>query len=278
MQIYQRKNRAFIKVEGEDAEKFLNNLLSQNLKLCQQNPQQAFLSCLLNQKGGVEAYFWVSLSEGGFCLDMHTTMVDNVINILNQYKLRMKVAFKAMPEQHSYFAFKPLSTSIDCIEHQIKVNQLVLYKYEIASSKEDDLLKSIEYMSDDLWNIYRIAQIWPKWQQDVEPGMLVLQSDFLKQGVALDKGCYLGQETVARVHARGERVARKLLSLKAPLNSLQVGNTLYKSNEDKVIGSVSSVGHDQVKQEDWALAMIDRAALAEERLISNTSVEVKIVQ
>lgn len=276
MQMYQRKNRRFIQVEGQDAEKFLQNLLSQNLSLLQQTPDQAVLSCLLNQKGGVEAYFWVSLDQDGFVLDMHKDMLETVLGIFQSYKLRTKVDFHLLPIQYSYYTTEKSNVGLKVQQHAIHVHEQQLYRAVILDNHENESFEGAIW-DEYAWELFRIQQQWPKWQQDVEPGMLVLQSDFLKQGIALDKGCYLGQETVARVHARGERVARKLVQIKAAINSLQIGQSLHKLNEEKAVGNITSVGQNKKMQEDWALALVHREALQEQRLISNKSIEIEVI-
>ncbi|MCI5071908.1 hypothetical protein MRY82_03050 [bacterium] len=275
MQMYQRKNRRFVEIEGQDAEKFLQNLLSQNLNLLKANVDQAVLSCLLNQKGGVEAYFWVSLNQDRYVLDMHKTMLDGVLDIFQSYKLRSRVDFNLLPIQYSYYSLEKADLGAQTQQHKITINGQILYRSIILDNDKVEAL-NLGVWSEPAWELFRIQQRWPKWLQDVKSGMLVLQSDFLKQGVALDKGCYLGQETVARVHARGERVARKLFNVKAPLNRLSAGDTLSKGDEKKIIGMISSVVHSEKNQEDWALAMLHREAWDEKTLVSSANVKVEV--
>jgi folate-binding Fe-S cluster repair protein YgfZ len=57
----------------------------------------------------------------------------------------------------------------------------------------------------------------------------------------LTKGCYTGQELVARLDARGNRVARRLVGFTVTSGSPAAGDTVVV--EGRVVGSVTSVAY-----------------------------------
>jgi folate-binding protein YgfZ len=64
------------------------------------------------------------------------------------------------------------------------------------------------------WNIARIEAGWPVFNIDFGPKNLPAESGVLEQRVSFTKGCYLGQEVVARMHSRGK--AKQRLAALAP--------------------------------------------------------------
>jgi len=74
---------------------------------------------------------------------------------------------------------------------------------------------------------------------DVDESTIPQESGLVESAVALDKGCFLGQELVARIDSRGGRVPRLLRGLRL-VPGVGAGDELRR--EDRVVGKVSSTG------------------------------------
>ncbi|MBX3389704.1 MAG: aminomethyltransferase family protein [Phycisphaeraceae bacterium] len=73
------------------------------------------------------------------------------------------------------------------------------------------------------WHAFNIARIeagTPLYYIDFGPSSLPAESGVIEDRVSFTKGCYLGQEIVARMHARGHS-KRKLVALRAESQSSQ---------------------------------------------------------
>jgi folate-binding protein YgfZ len=71
----------------------------------------------------------------------------------------------------------------------------------------------------DTWEIARIESGRPQWGVDMDESTLPQEANFDELGaISYTKGCYIGQETVARVHFRGHvnRFLRKLRFVTRP--------------------------------------------------------------
>ncbi len=66
------------------------------------------------------------------------------------------------------------------------------------------------------------------------PQMLNLQT---LGAISFNKGCYTGQEVVARMHYKGA-VKRRLYRIRVPEAAVEAGTTLYQPDRDKEIGTV----------------------------------------
>ena len=105
---------------------------------------------------------------------------------------------------------------------------------------------------------------WPRLGTDLQPGQRVLpQTGLEQQVVSTTKGCYLGQEVVARIRTYGS-VAQALRGL--VFSGLETGDLgrLPEPGQDlcdatgKVLGTWASGGWSVARQAPFALAFLDR--------------------
>ncbi len=96
----------------------------------------------------------------------------------------------------------------------------------------------------------RLEAGWPKMGSELTDATIPNETDIIAQTVSFTKGCYTGQELVARIDSRGNNVPKHLRKLRPTGGSLRVGDELLVG--DKVVGRVtSSVG-------DLALGFVGR--------------------
>jgi folate-binding protein YgfZ len=94
--------------------------------------------------------------------------------------------------------------------------------------------------SQDTWEIARIESGRPSWGTDMDESTLPQEANFDElAAISYTKGCYIGQETVARVHFRGHvnRFLRRLrfVTRPAPPNGAELVD-----ETGKVIGDIRS--------------------------------------
>jgi folate-binding protein YgfZ len=92
----------------------------------------------------------------------------------------------------------------------------------------------------DVWEIARVEAGRPEWGIDIDETTLPQEANFEELGaISYTKGCYIGQETVARVHFRGH-VNRHLRGLRtASAEPPAAGATLLDAT-GKTVGDVRS--------------------------------------
>lgn len=102
-------------------------------------------------------------------------------------------------------------------------------------------------VSEEAWDIFRIENGWPLYGQDVSTDNLPQETGLVPERVSFDKGCYTGQEVLARIHYRG-KVNRNLLGVR--VGGPYVGPPLHPGDEllsgDRVVGTVTSGGESPV--------------------------------
>jgi aminomethyltransferase len=89
------------------------------------------------------------------------------------------------------------------------------------------------------FNATRIEGGRPIFGIDFDDSVLPAETGQLERAVSLTKGCYLGQEIVARMHARGQ-VARQLVGLRLDEDALPMAGTLLYDDQDNQVGGITS--------------------------------------
>jgi folate-binding protein YgfZ len=152
-----------ILVSGADAFDFLQAQLSNDLRLLDGNDR--LLSAWCNPKGRVICMMTVLRHNSGYALVLPADLADSVVKRLTMFRFRSKVEFELVAATES-------DLGIDG-----SVGQWLL-----------DNLRAGR------------AEIWMAQSEEFTPHMLNLD---LLEAVNFDKGCYPGQEIVARTHYRG---------------------------------------------------------------------------
>ncbi|HAI14819.1 MAG TPA: hypothetical protein DCM28_24140 [Phycisphaerales bacterium] len=92
------------------------------------------------------------------------------------------------------------------------------------------------------WSAYNTARIEsgvPLFRVDYGPDCLPHETSILEQTVSFTKGCYLGQEVVARMESRGHP-KRKLVGIKFASTDLPIAGSQIQDDDGNVIGGITS--------------------------------------
>ena len=238
--------------EGKDAERYLHNRCTNNVKALQLN--QCCQAAMLLPNGKIEVFSTiVKLSSTQFLV-----IVDGGINseILAQLK-RFLVADKVTVTTLSYTLTHLVP---DSINPQLTNNMIVVredaylipqdrgfaFGYDYLTKNSESTF-SVEAISATEQLVARCLQFKPKFPEEITTDLLFSESQ-QTQAVSFTKGCYVGQEVVEKVDAKG-KAPRLLKSFRIDtvasfLESPQA-ITAIVGDERKTVGNIiSSVQHD----------------------------------
>ena len=123
----------------------------------------------------------------------------------------------------------------------------------------------------------RVAAWRPRWAREVDERSLPHESDWIRSAVHLSKGCYRGQETVAKVHNLGHPPRRlAALHLDGSDDVLpEPGDAVFAGDDE--VGHVTSVAQ---HHEDGpiALAILSRRAPIGDLIVKSRGVDVAAAQ
>jgi folate-binding protein YgfZ len=216
------KDRALISVSGQDAEHFLQNILTTDLDTLA--PGEAKPGALLSPQGKILFDFLISRSdENGFRLECRADVADDFVRRLTLYKLRAKAEISKQDQVFVTVAWGDDSTA----SHSDST--------ALADARFRDVAVSRSYGSASeggdpaAWHTLRIAHGIAESGPDYQLGDAFPHDVLLDEtgGVGFKKGCYVGQEVVSRMQHRGTARRRVLIvsadhALPAPGTELTV--------------------------------------------------------
>lgn len=132
----------------------------------------------------------------------------------------------------------------------------------VPADSFDALWKGLLYVGAtpvglDAWDIARVEAGRPEWGIDIDDTTIPQEANFDElHAVSYTKGCYIGQEIVARVHFRGH-VNRLMRGLRFGTGALPPIKAQLIDHTDKVVGDVRS-GVDSPRLGPIALGMVRR--------------------
>ena len=245
-------DRALLKISGSDAEIFLQNQFSNDIyKL---NNSEVQLNAYCQHQGKIIALLWVMRLEDYFILSFPADLSEKVISRLQMFVIMLDVAIEDISGHYNQIG---LINEKHSNAYSINASLSVLIASSGGTSKEIN-------DNDDEWKKafidFQIPEVILSLSEKLVPQMLNLDID--EVGVSFSKGCYPGQEVVARLHYLGE-VKRRLFSFKSE-SEMQVGDNLYcassntaKARGDRYKGSGIVVSKVKYNSLFYCLATLD---------------------
>ena len=210
-------NRALLKISGNDAKSFLQSQLSNDInKIDYLNIQ---LSAYCQHQGKILALFWVIRQEEDFYLSFPLDLLDSIKSRLKMFVIMADVTIEDVT---------PQLIQIGVLEEKYSPSFSINEKMSLIIIENTDL-SNFDISTNDLWNQScvdcHLPDVFLTTTEKFVPQMLNL--DINETGVSFSKGCYPGQEVVARLHYLGS-AKRRLFAFKAD-HEMQVGDSLYCS-------------------------------------------------
>ena len=254
-------DRAIVAVTGEEAENLLNRLVTKSVLGMDGN--DARYAALLSPQGKLLFDFLVYRRPDGFWLDVPADQAPELARKLTMFRLRAKVTVALAPELAVATSWGgPLMEAPGAAFRDPRHDRL---GYRIVAAPD-----RLARMGTDTaaYEAHRIGLgiprggvDWPYADTFVHDANL----DLL-HGVDFDKGCYVGQEVVSRVHHRNS-ARKRVVKLQFYGAVPEVGAPLAAG--ETVLGTVTSLAGDV----GLAAARTDRLAEAEASKVPVTAGE-----
>ena len=199
-------DRDAVRVAGPDAATFLDGQLSQDLKPIEVGA--AAESLLLQPQGKVVAYLRVSrIGDDDFVLDTDAGFGEAVVERLTRFKLRTKADVALLPD---WRCLAIRGERAHEVSYGVDADWPGLPGVDLLGN-DVDVPPGIELCSLDAYAAVRIEAGVPEMGAELDERTIPQEADGLvERAVSFTKGCYTGQELVARIDARGSNVARHL--------------------------------------------------------------------
>ena len=249
-------------MSGEEAATYLQGQLSQDVAGL--SVGASAWSFILQPQGKVDAWFRVTrTAEDGFLLDVDAGFGEILLARLKRFKLRTKADLNLETwTLHAYaspvadIAAPIVAPSADEAGTDVIGPDLGQPVGVVIDANENDAR--------------RIRAAIPAMGRELDESTIPAESGMVDRSASFTKGCYTGQELVARVDSRGNNTPRRLRLVSG---SGSVPETTDLHLGDAVVGTVTSTA---AEGDGWVgLAYVKRSALDETTLkLGDSDVEV----
>ena len=199
--VVDRSNRGVVRVAGADRLRFLHSLTSQHLEsLAPNTPAEALL---LSPNGHVEHH--LALVDDGEAVWAHVEpgTAAGLVEFLDRMRFLLRVEVTDESASYAVVSLSGVPAPDDAL---VTTDGLIVPRKELERDWQARLA--------GLWahEALRIAAHRPRLGLDTDHRTIPHEAGWIDVAVHLDKGCYRGQETVARVQNLG-RPPRRLVFL-----------------------------------------------------------------
>lgn len=208
-------DRCIVEVAGPDAMDFLQGLITNDVDLeCE---GEATFAGLLTPQGKVLSdFFVVAMPAAAYWLDCSASRCDDLIKRLTMYKLRAKLTVTNRSKDLSVavvWGDDVLADKTGLLAYYSDPRYMPLGSRLIFPTSEADTLPTrlgVQLVDNTAYVAHRIALMVPEGGVDYVYGESFAHEAAYDElnGVDFEKGCYVGQEVVARMHHRGTAKTR----------------------------------------------------------------------
>lgn len=213
---------------GADTVRFLNDLISQEIGTAE--PGEARRSFLLTPQGKLDHLMWVLRGENEIGLVVDAGRGEDLVAKLGRYRIRVQVEI-SLSEDGVWLVVGPYGQetgrwSGDRSALVADVSWPNLTRTLVVGERPD--LASMELQA---YELSRIEAGEPLMGVDVTDSTIPQETGLVSQSISFNKGCFLGQELVARLDSRGGRVNHHLRILRFEGDGPAVGTEVVKDGE-----------------------------------------------
>ena len=251
----------------EEHTHFLHSLLTNNVKALR--PGTFNYNLWLRQNGQPVGDFFVYRVGDHFLLDTERPAKE-VIEEFERLKLSLKVYFEDLtPSMDHIFLFGEGSSEfikdafrVSLEDFEVKEGVLIAKNPVRLRMEGYDLMGDLTGVLEKLpkeaqikereFEDIRIDRCIPRIGKELREGFSPLEAGVLSYAIDMNKGCYVGQEAIARVYFRG-RTPRILARLDLE-GKVKEGSKLYEGG--KAVGLITSVSSDGKKALGYVLRSV----------------------
>lgn len=193
-------DRAVLRVSGDDARHFLQNLITGDIEKLASG--EACFAALLTPQGKILFDFFVIAHENEFLIDAPEALAADLAKRLRFYKLRAKVEIEETDFTVAVVLVDEQKPHFDIAFSDPRYAQLGM-RIVLPPENAAQILRTAELalVSADEWQQHRIALGIPEGGKDFAYGDTFPHEADMDQlgGVDFKKGCFVGQEVVSRM-------------------------------------------------------------------------------
>jgi len=295
-----------VRVTGGDRAAFLHNMCTNDVKgLTSGSGCEAFFT---DVKGKIVAHAFILVGDDETLLITVPDQAPKLIAHLDRYVIREDVHLAdasadvnwtlvlgqqadAAVDQLAPLLSTALTTHWSHAKRHVGDAQVQLVRCDMpwtggyllgASSEHAAILQQrlaeleVPRCTEPLWQAIRIESAWPLWGVDFDDSNLPQEVGRDASAIHFRKGCYLGQETVARIDALGH-VNKKLVQIRVAGDAVPQPDAQL-SQGDQSVGRVTSATWSPRLNSPLALALVRRGANETGTALQSSGVPAEVIE
>jgi len=252
-----RIRRDVVHVRGDDAITFLQGQLSQDIAALEVGSSAWTL--LLEPNGKVTAWLRATrVAAADVMLDTDPGSGSAVVARLERFRLRTRCAFELSEDEPAIAVRAPVGEELNVPEGALPIAWPGVAGYDLLGPA-NDLPDGMATTEAHAYEAARISRGVPVSGVDITTETIPAEAGawLIEASVSFTKGCYTGQELVARVDSRGANVPRPLRQLLIEGTDVARGAEVT-TPEGKVVGHVTSAAWSAAEGATVALGPLAR--------------------
>ena len=262
---------ATLKASGTDARSFLQGQLSSDLRLL--TPTQAQISSYNSAKGRMLAVLHLLADGDDVLLELHQSVAAGALKRLRMHVLRAKLTLEDISVAQSTLGVAGVDAGDWLTAQGLPMPQLAL-----ECAHNDSLTVLRRFGNTPRYTVHgptsalaHLREAWTlplppdtaqRWQAlEILAGVPTVFAEtvdhFVPQmanldqlgGISFDKGCYTGQEIVARLHYLGQLKRRMVCARSDVVDAIAPGTAVYTNGEAQAVGEVVQAA--RVADDQW---------------------------
>lgn len=182
-----------IKISGDDVKDFLHRQLTNDIRDLENHQGQ--ISCRLDRTGKLHSFFYIGLIDSSYWIFCENEQKSKIIEELDKFVIMEDVTFEEVATKPTLIA-GPLSSSYNSQNYFVTswCDQKAVIVFDEINAEE-------VYKCDNTLS-YLLRSAWPKSGITLVGNELVNETRLNELAVDYKKGCFLGQETAAKINSR----------------------------------------------------------------------------
>ncbi len=282
--------RAQIELRGNDCQSFLHNFCTNDIKKL--SPGEGCEAFLTNIKGRILGHIIASATDESLWLDSEPGTSNFIVSHLDKYIITEDVSITDRsadfaplllvgPQAEAWLTTNihdftspnlcgQITSSLDGVEVIVRrVGFTSQPSFEIIPSSEDvkHVWQSItdagvQPASQDTFEALRIEAGYPRYGVDITDANLAQEANRTEQAISFTKGCYLGQEPIARLDALGH-VNKGLRCLQLADGPVPAPGTPVLSAAGDEVGQITSTALSPSSGHPIALCLLKSSSVSQ---------------
>lgn len=215
---YMRLAAALIKISGRDRLTYLQGQISQDVLNLQ--AEDGVRACLLNGTGHLLAQLWVYGFDDHVVIETDLERGALVAQHLDRYHIREKVQIENITDRWAVVTIQGggARRAWGDMPYRFRESGVVVGRDRLGAANGIDIwlptddardadaaltnVDGVVEMDEDTFELLRIEAGRPAWGPELSESVIPLEAGML-DAISFSKGCYVGQEIVARIRSRG---------------------------------------------------------------------------